>query len=69
MIAAAIELGLPPDQARLLAAKTAVGAARMLKESPTPRRTSPQGTSPGGRPKQPSNTSMPPLACRNCRRP
>jgi pyrroline-5-carboxylate reductase len=49
MIAAAIELGLPPDQARLLAAKTAVGAARMLMESPdSPAELRRKVTSPGG---------------------
>jgi pyrroline-5-carboxylate reductase len=49
MIAAAIDLGLPPDQARLLAAKTALGAARMLMESPDqPAELRRKVTSPGG---------------------
>jgi pyrroline-5-carboxylate reductase len=49
MIAAGIEMGFPPDQARLLATRTIAGAAKMLATSPEP----PQElrrkvTSPGG---------------------
>ena len=49
MIAAGIKLGLPPEQAHLLAAKTAMGAAKMLVTSTdTPAELRRKVTSPGG---------------------
>jgi pyrroline-5-carboxylate reductase len=49
MIAAAIELGLSPEQARQMASKTALGAATMLATSPdTPQELRRKVTSPGG---------------------
>lgn len=49
MIRAAMDLGFDPTQARLLAVKTALGAARMLSESTeTPEELRRRVTSPGG---------------------
>jgi pyrroline-5-carboxylate reductase len=49
LVKAGVELGLPADQARLLAARTALGAARMLCESKeTPAELRRKVTSPGG---------------------
>ena len=49
MIAAAEAMGLPPEQARTLAARTALGAAKMLAESPdAPHELRRKVTSPGG---------------------
>jgi len=49
MIAAAEQMGLTPEQARTLAARTALGAAKMLAESPdAPQELRRRVTSPGG---------------------
>jgi len=49
LIAAAVELGIPPIEARELAARTALGAAKMLIEDPaTPAELRRKVTSPGG---------------------
>jgi pyrroline-5-carboxylate reductase len=49
LIHAAVDLGIPQQEARLLAAKTAAGAARMLLESPdSPAELRRKVTSPGG---------------------
>ena len=49
MIAAGIQMGLSPDHARLLVTRTALGAAKMLTESPdVPQELRRKVTSPGG---------------------
>ena len=49
MIAAGVEMGLSPEHARLLVARTALGAAKMLAESPdAPQELRRRVTSPGG---------------------
>ena len=49
MIAAGVEMGFSPEQARLLATTTVLGAAKMLATSPdTPKELRGKVTSPGG---------------------